>query len=176
MGGVINIITRSPQDDVAIADAGGGGFGTYRSSLYSSYGLSATNRVSVTAALNGTDGFMSVPTYARRPFDTPTSFAARNVELRDAWQALEDLLVDVRFNYHKNNQQLGTPLSTNRQDMSTYAANVKKTFGDDASLTATVFHSDSTFVTDNPIVTDSTLPLADQTEHIDNIHTTPFHN
>ncbi|MGH8208892.1 MAG: TonB-dependent receptor [Steroidobacteraceae bacterium] len=176
MGGVINVITRAPESDVAIADAGGGGFGTYRSSLYGSYGLSATNRVSVTAALNGTDGFMSVPIYARRPFDTPTSFAARNLELRDTWQALDDVLVDLRFNYHKNNQQLGTPLDTNRQDTSSYVANIKKSFGDAGSLTGTVFHSDSTFVTDNPIVTDSTLPLASQTEHIDNIHTTPFHN
>jgi outer membrane cobalamin receptor len=183
MGGVINVITRSPKDDVAIADAGGGSFGTYRSSLYGSYGLSATNRMSVTAAFNGTDGFEAVPLYARRSFDTATSFAARNLELRDTWMVMDDLVVDLRFNYHKNVQQLGTPLNTNRQDTKSYVVNITKSFDDAGSLTGTVFHSQgtvfhsqSTFVTDNPTVTDSTLPLASQTEHIDNVHTTPFHN
>jgi hypothetical protein len=49
-----------------------------------------------------------------------------------------------------------------------------KSFDHAGSLTGTVFHSQSTFVTDNLTVTDSTLPLASQTEHIDNVHTTPF--
>jgi outer membrane receptor protein involved in Fe transport len=176
MGGVINVVTRAPQEDTAIAAAGGGGFGTYRSSLFGSYGLSQHNRISLTAEVNGTDGFMAVPEYARRPFDTPTSFSARNFEVRDRWQAADDLLVDVRFDYHKNNQQLGTPLSINRQEISSYAASVNKTFGSVGTLSGTAFYSQSTFVTDNPTVNDPTLPPAAQTEHIDNIHTTPFHN
>ena len=176
MGGVINIVTRAPKEDVAVADAGGGGFGTYRSSLFGSYGLSPTNWLSLQAEVNGTDGFMAVPEYARRPFDTPTHFTARNFELRDRWQAAEDLTVELRFDYHKNDQQLGTELSTNRQEISSYVAGVNKSFGGVGSLAATVFYAQSTFVTDNPTVDDSTLPLAAQTEHIDNIHTTPYHN
>ena len=176
MGGVINIVTRAPKEDVAVADAGGGGFGTYRSSLCGSYGLSPTNWLSLQAEVNGTDGFMAVPEYARRPFDTPTHFTARNFELRDRWQAAEDLTVELRFDYHKNDQQLGTELSTNRQEISSYVAGVNKSFGGVGSLAATVFYAQSTFVTDNPTVDDSTLPLAAQTEHIDNIHTTPYHN
>jgi outer membrane receptor protein involved in Fe transport len=175
-GGVINVVTRAPREDTAIANAGGGGFGTYRSSLFASYGLSQNDRLDVMAEVNGTDGFMAVPEYARRPFDTPTSFTARNFELRDRWQAADDLLVDVRFNYHKNNQQLGTPQSTNRQQMSSYAASASKSFAQGGALTGTAFYSQSTFVTDNPTVDDPTLPLAAQTEHVDNIHTTPFHN
>ena len=176
MGGVINVVTRAPQEDMAIADAGGGSFGTYRSSVYGSYGLTRTNRLSVAGSFTGTDGFQAVPDYARRPFDTATSFDARNFEIRDRWQLLDDLLADVRFDYHKNHQQLGTPLATNRQDTSSYVATVTKRFGSAASLTGTVFHSQSTFVTDNPTVDDPSLPLAGQTEHVDNIHTTPFHN
>jgi outer membrane cobalamin receptor len=176
MGGVINVITRSPEHDLAIADAGGGSFGTYRSSVYGSYGLSPANRLAVSVAVNGTDGFQAVPDYARRPFDTPTSFAARNFEVRDTWQPSTDLVADLRFDYHRNDQVLGTPLNTNHQDTSSYVANVKRSFGDAASLTAAVFHTQSTFVTNNPTVTDGALPLAEQTEHIDNVHTTPYHN
>jgi outer membrane cobalamin receptor len=176
MGGVINVITRAPDKDVTVASAGGGTFGTYRSSLFGSYGLSETNRIGVTAELNGTDGFTAVPSYARRPFDTPTSFNAKNLDLRDTWKAMNDLLVDLRFTYHKNDQQLGASLNTNHQDIYSYAADVKKSFGEAASLTGTVFHTQSTFVTNNPTVDDPSLPLANQTEHIDNIHTTPYHN
>jgi outer membrane cobalamin receptor len=176
MGGVINVVTRAPKEDMAIVDAGGGGFGTYRSSLFGSYGLSQDNRLDLMAEVNGTDGFTAVPDYARRPFDTATSYTARNFELRDRWQAADDLLVDLRFDYHKNNQQLGTSLSTNRQEISSYSASVDKSMGNSGNLTATAFYSQSTFVTDNPTVDDPTLPLTAQTEHIDNIHTTPFHD
>ena len=176
MGGVINIITRSPDEDTAIAGAAGGSFGTYRSSLYGSYGLGAGNHVSVTAAFNGTDGFQEVPDYARRDFDTPTSFNARNFEIRDQWQATDSLRIGARFDYHKNDQQLGTPLDTNNQNTSSYVFDAKQSFSKDTALSATAFYSESTFVTNNPVVTDSTLPVSEQTEHIDNIHTTPYHN
>ncbi len=176
MGGVINIITRTPENDEAIASVGAGGFGTYRSSVYGSYGITTSQRINVAGEVNGTDGFMAVPDYARRAFDTPTSFAARNFEVRDRWQAANNLLVDMRYNYHTNNQQLGTLLSTNHQDMSSYQIGVTRSFGEHASLAATAFHSQCTFVTSNPIVTDLSLPLSEQTEHSDNIHTTPFHN
>lgn len=176
MGGVINVVTRAPKEDMAVATAGGGSFGTYRSSLFGSYALSQNNRLDLMAEVNGTDGFTEVPDYARRPFDTATSYAARNFELRDRWQAAEDLKVDLRFDFHKNHQQLGTSLSTNRQEISSYTANIDQSFGNRGSLTGTAFYSQSTFVTDNPTLNDPTLPLAAQTEHIDNIHTTPFHD
>jgi outer membrane receptor protein involved in Fe transport len=119
---------------------------------------------------------MAVPDYARRPFDRPTSFIARNLQIRDDFRLPEDLVIGLRFAYHNNDQRLGTVLSTNRQETFSYIGDVKKSFDWGASLTGTVFHSDSTFVTDNPTVTDSTLALSSQSEHIDNIHTTPFHN
>jgi outer membrane receptor protein involved in Fe transport len=176
MGGVINVITRNPDADTAVADAAGGGFGTYRSSLYGSYGVGAGNRVSVTAGFDGTDGFQAVPGYARRDFDTPTSYNARNFEIRDRWQATDSLTVGARFDYHKNDQQLGTPIETNHQSMSSYVLDVRQGFSRDSALSATAFYSESTFVTNNPTVNDSTLPPSQQTEHIDNVHTTPFHN
>ena len=176
MGGVINVVTRAPEEDQAVAATGGGSFGTYRSSLFGSYGLAGNNRVSMTAEVNGTDGFMAVPDYARRSFDTPTSFKARNFELRDRWRQAEDILIDLRFNYHKNDQQLGSALSTNHQQISSYAAGVDKSFGHTANLVGTIFYSQSTFVTNNATIDDTTLPLSAQTQHIDNIHTTPFHN
>jgi len=176
MGGVINVVTRTPEQDQAIASAGGGSFGTYRSSLFGTYGLSGNNRLSVMAEVNGTDGFMAVPDYARRPFDTSTSFTARNFGLRDRWQAAEDLLIGLRFNYHKNDQELGSFLNSNRQAISSYAASIDKSFGHAASLAGTLFYSRSTFVTNNATVDDPTLPLSIQSDHIDNIHTTPFRN
>ncbi len=176
MGGVINVITRTSNRDTVVVDAGGGSHGTYRSDLYGSYGLSTNNRLTLEADFNGTDGFEAVPDYARRPFDRPTSFVARNLQLHDCLTPREDLTVNLRFSYHDNDQRLGTVVSTNRQETYSYVADAKRTFGSGASLTATAFHSDSTFVTDNSTVTDSALPVTEQSEHIDNIHTTPFLN
>ena len=176
MGGVINVITRFPETDEFFADAAAGGFGTYRSSIYGAYSTGATNRIGVGASFQGTDGFMAVPAYARRDFDTPTSFDAQNFEIRDRWQPGDDWVVNARFNHHKNSQQLGTPLSTNDQTLSSYTGDVTRRFGPSSSLTVTAFYSSSTFETTNPTVNDSTLPPAEQTQHIDNVHTTPYHN
>ncbi|HVW70313.1 MAG TPA: TonB-dependent receptor [Steroidobacteraceae bacterium] len=176
MGGVINVVTRAPREDLVLVDAGGGGFGTYRSSAFGSYGLSPSNRIELTAEVNGTDGFMAVPGYARRPFDTPTSFTARNFGIRDRWRAAENLLLDFRFNYHRNDQELGTELNTNRQEIYGYVASATQSFANGSSLAGTAFYSASTFVTDNTTVNDSSLPLSAQIEHVDNIHTTPFHD
>lgn len=176
MGGVVNIITRSPDTDTAVADAGAGSFGSYRSSLYGSFGVAGDHRLAANVAVDGTQGFQAVPDYAKRPFDTATSFAARNVELRDTWNAPGGVIVNLRFDHHENEQQLGTQLNTNHQHTSTFTADAVKKFDGDATLNATLFHSESRFVTNNPTVTDPTLPLDAQTEHTDNVHTTPYHD
>jgi outer membrane receptor protein involved in Fe transport len=176
MGGVINIITRPPDDDTAIAEVAGGSFGTYRSSLYGSYGLAAGNRVSVSALFNGTGGFQQVPDYARSDFDTTTSFRARNFDIRDRWQATDGLTVGARFDYHRNDQRLGTSIETNHQDIPSFVLDARQSFSEDASLAVTAFYLESTFVSDDPTVNDSTLPPSEQTEHLDSIHTTPYHN
>lgn len=176
MGGAINVITRTAMRDTVTIDAGAGSFGTYGANLFGSYGVTSNNRVSVNANIDGTDGFMAVPDYARRPFDRPTRFSARNLALNDHFKAMDDLVVDLGVTHHVNDQQLGTVHSTNAQDTTSYTGSVKKLLGTGTALTGTLFHTNSSFVTDNPVVTDPGLPFAAQTEHTDNIHTTPFDN
>ena len=176
MGGAVNVITRTARTDTTVIDAGAGTYGTYRGNLYGSYGLGAANRLTLNLNLNGTDGFMAVPDDARRPFDRATSFSTKNFQLSDRFQASDDLVGDFSISHHENNQVLGTALSTNSQDTTNVVANVKKTLGAGETLTGTLFHGNSHFVTSNPTVTDATLPLAQQTEHTDNVHTTPVVN
>jgi outer membrane cobalamin receptor len=133
MGGVVNIITRSPDTDTAVADAGAGSFGSYRSSLFGSFGVAGDHRLAANVAVDGTQGFQAVPDYAKRPFDTATSFAARNVELRDTWNAPGGVIANLRFDHHENEQQLGTQLNTNHQHTSTFTADAVKKFDGDAT-------------------------------------------
>ncbi len=175
-GGAINVITRDPTTDQVILDAGGGTYGTYRSSTFASYATSDMNRLNLGVTFNGTDGFQAVPQYARQPFDVPTSFYATNVQASDNFALADDLTGHFRFNYHENDQVLTEVLAKNNQQTFSYSSDVKKSFGDGASLTATVFHSDSNFVTYNTVVTNPAATLAQQTENLDNVHYTPFHN
>src|SRR6185437_15347925 len=98
-------------------------------------------------------GFQAVPLYARRPFDTPTSCSARNIQLSDRFTPSPDLSADFSLTHHENDQRLGTFLNTNTQSTTNYVARLRRTFGTDTSLTGTLFHGDSRFVTRNPTVT-----------------------
>lgn len=175
MGGTVNVITRAPTADTTSVDAGAGNFGTYRGNFYGSYGTGTANRVTVDAAANGTSGFQAVPDDARRSFDTPTSFHAQNLRLRDRFDPAPGWTVDLSATYHENRQQLGQVLNLNRQHEWDVVANLRYAPTRGAALTASVFHTDSRFLTSNPTVNDSTLPPAQQTEHTDNVHTTPYH-
>lgn len=168
MGGVINIISREPETRQAILDGGGGSYGTYRASGYGAYFPTDNMTLNMSAVFNGTDGFMPTPAHARRPIDRPTSFDARNIQLSDVFKPSGDVIVHGQFNYHENDQRLGTALSTNTQQTFTYSGDVRKFFDDGASLTATLFHSDSSFVTNNPHTPDGGV-----TEFSENVHTTP---
>ncbi len=176
MGGAVNVITRTSPSDAGSVEAGYGSFGTYRANLFGTYGVGGGNRLTINANASGTSGFQSVPDYARRPFDEPTTFAARNLSLADRVALGPDLVVEVGARYHENHQLLDMVLSTNQQNTAEFTASVKKNVSSGQALTGTMFHTDSRFVTDNPTVPNSTAPLAQQTEHIDNIHTTPYHN
>jgi len=176
MGGTINVITRTADHDTAIVDAGLGNYTTYRSNLFASYGVASSHRLSLDVNLAGTQGFMAVPDYARRPFDRSTTFAAQNYSLGDHFKPSADLSADFNVTHHENDQRLGTVLSTNNQQTTNYVGNLRKTFGSRSTLTATLFHGDSRFVTNNSIVTDPSLPLDQQQEHLDNVHTTPVHD
>ncbi|GLQ50922.1 TonB-dependent receptor plug domain-containing protein [Dyella flava] len=178
MGGVINIITRAPENNEAIIDAAGGSFGTYRTSAYGAYVPTNWLKLSFNAAFSGTSGYQTTPpswytygtTTLRSPLYVPTSFDARNFSVRGDFAPSGDLNGFLVINYHDNNQVLSTPIGDDAQHILTVSSGVTKTFDAGATLTATAFHDDSNFDTNNPHL------LSFTTEYNSNVHTTPVND
>ena len=178
MGGVVNVITRAPTSTELDVDAAGGSYGSYRASAYGAYRVSDQFALSLNTAFSGTAGYQTTPaswtsygsTTLRSPVYTPTSFNARNVGLRADFEPSSDLTGFLVVNYHSNDQVLSTPIGLDSQQTWTYSGQIKKTFDNGGALTATAFHDDSHFVTNNPHL------LSLTTEYNSNVHTTPVND
>jgi len=175
MGGVVNVITRPATAQELDVDVAGGSYGTYRASGYGAYPINDKLALSLNAAFSGTSGYQTTPpswftygsTTLRSPVYTPTTFDARNLALRTDFTPTSDLTGFAVINFHDNNQVLSTPIGEDTQRTWTYSGQIKKSFGNGGSITATAFHDDSNFVTNNPHL------LSFTTEYNSNIHRTP---
>ena len=175
MGGVINVITKAPTSDELDIDAAGGSYGTYRADAYGALRVNDKLALALNAGFDGTGGYQTTPaswstfgtTTLRSPVYTPTTFNARNVSLRADATPTSDLTASVTVDYHGDHQVLQTPIGDDSQSIWTYSGDVKKTFANGGSLTASVFHDNSYFVTNNPHL------LTFTTEYDSNVHYTP---
>jgi len=173
MGGVINVITRVPTRDMLDISAAGGSYGTYRSSAYGAYRLSDRFVLSANTTFSGTSGYQTTPaswtsygaTTVRSPVYTPTSFDARNLSLRADFTPGSDLSGFFMLNYHGNDQVLSTPIGEDAQRIWTYSGQLSRTYRSGGALTATLFHDDNDFVTDNPHLLSFTAEYNSNTHH-----------
>jgi outer membrane receptor protein involved in Fe transport len=169
MGGVINIITRVPDQKEVGLEAGGGNYGTYRSNSYGDLVLSDSLKARINVNGWGTAGFLQVPRDAG-PIYVPTSFGAVNTQLSTYFTPDPSLRGYLRLNYHYNDQILLTPLSDNNQRIYDFAGSATKSFGP-SELTLTAFHENSRFITDNTNTPDGVATGFG--EFLQNLHTTP---
>jgi outer membrane receptor protein involved in Fe transport len=173
MGGVVNVITKALQNDQLEVSAAGGSYAAYNASLYGAYRASDWLTLSANASLNGTQGYQTTPPSwtsfgspnLRSPVYTPTSNQARNVGLRGDISPAPDISGFFDVSYGEDRQILSTPIGLDKQRIWTYSGGLTKSFGDGASLSATFFHDDNNFVTNNPHL------LTFTTEYNSNVHT-----
>lgn len=174
MGGVVNVITRAPEDNVLELSGAGGSYASYNSSLYGTYIAADSLKLSLNAAFSGTGGYQTTPsewtTYGtlslRSPVYTPTTNDARNIGFRADFAPSDDISGFVNIHYGENNQVLSTPIGADRQHIWTYSAGLTKSFGATTTLALTFFHDDDYFITNNPHL------LTFTTEYNSNIHVT----
>ncbi|MFI4964676.1 MAG: TonB-dependent receptor [Caulobacterales bacterium] len=171
MGGVINILTRSPDRTRLILQGGGGSYGTYRADADADYVASDRVRVGLEAGVSHTDGFDTTPKGLRGPVDAPTSFTAHNAALSGGFSLTPRLTAHARVGYHDNAQVLNTRLGINTQRTWTYSADATQDLAGAGALTATLFHDDSRFRTDNTDTPSGAQP--GQAEFVQNRHRTP---
>ena len=170
MGGVVNIISREPTTTEASADGGYGNLGTGRATATGSWLQSDHFRLDANVSEWRTDGYNEVPPDLRAPLDIPTSFKAQSAEMTA--NGCVDATLDgfIRANYQQENQQLGTPLSTNWQRNDDYSGAIRKRFDDGSRLVLTGYYTGEVFWTAN----NGTPEGSDRgyAEYIQNIHRT----
>ena len=174
MGGVVNVITKTPQNDQLEVSAAGGSYASYDTNLYGAYRPVDWLSLSLNVALSGTQGYQTTPPSwtsfgslnLRSPLYTQTTNQARNVSLRGDFAPTDDIKGFVNITYGEDRQILSTPIGLDKQRIWTYSGGLTKSFGSGASLSATFFHDDNYFVTENPHL------LTFTTEYISNAHTT----
>jgi outer membrane receptor protein involved in Fe transport len=174
MGGVINVLTRAPDHDALVLQGGGGSYGTWRANVHGAYLLSDAVKLGLDAEANHTDGFNTTPTADRGAVNAPTAFTAHNAAFTGAFTLSPRLIAHTRIDYHDNDQTLNSRLSINTQRAWTYTAEATQDLGRGGSLTATVFHGDSSFRTDNTDTPSGSAP--GQAEFVQNRHVTPVHD
>lgn len=175
MGGVVNVITQAPTRSALTVDGGGGTFGTYRTGALGTYVPDGAVRLSLNTTFSGTSGYQTTPaewySYGaatlRSPLYVPTSFNAGNVQLHGDFGADPALGGFAEIDYHRNHQILTTAIGDDSQDVWRYSAGLHDDLTPAGTLTATAFHYDSYFVTDNAHL------LSFTTQYNSNVHTTP---
>lgn len=178
MGGVVNVITRLPDANMLEVSAASGSYGSYDTSLYGSAVAADGLKLSLNATARGTDGYQTTPkswtSYGalslRSPLYTPTSNRSRNVGFRADFTPRDDLSGFIAVNYGADTQVLSTPIGLDRQRIWTYDGGLTKSFGASTTLTATFFHNDNRFVTNNPHL------LTFTAEYNSNTHLTKAHD
>lgn len=169
MGGVINIVTRTPGKQQFGASGGGGSYGTYRGDGFADLVLSESVRIRANFDAWGTSGFNQIqPAYG--PVYVPTSFNAINGQATVYFTPDPTLTANFRANVHSNNQVLMIPVQANNQQIYDIAGTMTKKF-DAVDVTVTAFHEQSRFMTNNA-ATPAGFATG-QAAFLQNQHTTP---
>lgn len=175
MGGVINVLSRDPGKSALALQASGGMYGTWRASANGAYVVSDAVKLTLDAEVNHTDGYNETLPAERGPITVPTSFDAQNLAFGGVFRLGAALTAHARIAYHHNEQpHYSTKLQSNRQHNWVYSGDISREFGSGAALTATVFHTDGLFQTDNAGTPDGFASNA--AEYIQNRHFSRVHD
>jgi len=170
MGGVINIITKTAQQNEAVVDGAVGSWGTYRAFVGVNAVPSDHLKISVDYSHTHTDGYEQTPSTYLQAVSVPTSFTADNVNAKADFVMTPSLTADVKIDYHKNFEDLLTRVAVNTQRIWTFSGDLREQL-DHGSLTLSAFHDDSAFRVDTAGNTPG-VPAGNQ-QFLQNRHLTP---
>jgi outer membrane receptor protein involved in Fe transport len=170
MGGVINVLTRPINRTELVAEAGAGTYGTYRADGHAAFAGRGFG-IGLDAGINHTDGYVQPILEDRGPVTVPTSFTAHSVALSGNVDITPTLSARARISYFDNDQNLFSRRSTNHQRTWRYTGSLTQQLGPKGSLSLTLFHDNSRFVTFNTGAPEGADPT--QVEFVENVHRTP---
>jgi outer membrane receptor protein involved in Fe transport len=168
--GVVNIVTREPNDRELSGDVAYGGLNTFRLNAFGARKVSQGFTLAGNANWYTTDGFNQVPEDQRRPLDVPTSFDAVHLNLQANFRVDPTLSGFVRGQFFHDQQTLGTPAAGNHQNSGDASGGLTKTFEGGRLLTTRAYYHKGIFVTDNVGTPDGSETRF--AEFVQNRHTT----
>lgn len=170
MGGVINIITKTAKQTSAEVDGAVGSWGTYRAYVGANAVPSDRIKISVDYSHTHTDGYEQTPPAYLQAISVPTTFTADNVNAKAAFTLAPTLEAKVRVDYHKNFEDLLTPVAVNTQRIWTFSGELREKL-DQGVVSVSAFHDDSMFRVDTAGNTPG-VPVGTQ-QFVQNRHFTP---
>lgn len=173
LGGVINIITKPIDKTEFVAEAAGGGRGTYRSDGHAAYAGNGFG-LGLDAGVSHSDGYVEQVESARGAITVPTGFTAHTLAISGDAALAPSLSTRGRVSFYDNDQNFLTRLNTNRQVNWRYTGSVNWKPYAGASVDLSGFHNDSRFTTNNTFTPDGFD--ATQAEFVQNTHRTRDHD
>jgi outer membrane receptor protein involved in Fe transport len=171
MGGVINILTREPDRNALVVQAGGGNYGSYRGGFHGAQLIGKGVALGLDAGLAHTNGFDQIAPDIRGPANVPTSFTATSIAGTIDADLAAGLSGRMRVSYFDNDQRLLFRLGKNRQRTWRYTGGLTQQLGRRGTLELTLFRHDSRFTTDNVGSAEGAPP--NSVTFVQNRHRTP---
>lgn len=143
VGGVINIITKQPQDNKGELSLSGGSMGTYAASI--SKNLKFSDALSLNLAADGftTNGYNTTLAGTRAAFwpgRATSSSTSRNFRIGLYFRPSDDLSGFFKAGYHVQNQDIGGyQYGSNLQQSPDFQGSLTKVLNASSRLTATVY-------------------------------------
>ena len=169
LGGVINMITRTPRTDAAEVEASYGTNDTRRGNVFVSRSLTPALRVTFDGNYSNTSGYLRPYPDQIGPLDRNGWGRAATIYGRADYTPSRDLSAYVRSSGYSLTQNQGSPLGRDGQHAWDVAAGVNRRFAGGRALQASAF-----FERDR-VYTNNTDPLTARgvDEFLSNLHTTP---
>lgn len=171
LGGVINLITRAPDQPEAEVSGGWGSYGTTRADGYLGGPVSERFSLAGNASHFRSNGYIRPVASQRGAIDTNANTESSNFQLGGRYRASDATNSWFRANVYDNQASTGTPLSNNGQKIYSLALGANRQFDAHQELRATLFGNVDHSKTDNTTPTDPAQPH--DTEYLSNIHDTP---
>jgi outer membrane receptor protein involved in Fe transport len=169
MGGVVNVITRTPSPRTARFDARFGSNTTYQLDGYASHVTERGLEVSGNFDYFQTDGYYELAEEDRGPIDRRAAVEDTVLQGKIGYRLGDGERVFFRTDYYKQDQEGGTFLSRTATEVWDLAGGIDKKVGE-GLVTAALYYVDEEFQTDNI----ATRPFGTrESEFVSNAHITP---
>jgi outer membrane receptor protein involved in Fe transport len=156
MGGVVDVVTRTPQERETALELQYGEYRRVQANLFHAGPIGEAWRYALNGSLADTDGYLRVPEEEKRPVDEPLASTLANVQGRVAGRLGEGLRGFVRLGYNDQARDGGYQTQSADSDVFDAAAGLDWALGGGGALDLRLMYAGESFDVRNVRVVDDT--------------------